>query len=189
MPASASPTATSSRSARHAAGLAAITVTNPQGTSSAANAPEFDYLLAPAVSGVSPWNNPHAAAASGGTSGGYVEISGSNFTDVTAVYFGTNAAASTFGANGNSPVYLQLSDSNIVVLSPPGNAGTVDVTVATPGGTSTISSADSFTYVCGACGRRDHGADSRCRSRGGRNRGDDHRHGPGRGHRGRLRPQ
>ena len=35
----------------------------------------------------------------------------------------------------------------IVVNNPAGTAGTVDVTVVTPGGTSPISAADQFTYV------------------------------------------
>ena len=39
------------------------------------------------------------------------------------------------------------SDTSITVTSPAGSAGTVHITVTTPGGTSTTSSADQFTYV------------------------------------------
>ena len=40
----------------------------------------------------------------------------------------------------------------ITATSPAGTAGTVDVTVTGPGGTSTTSSADQFTYDGGADG-------------------------------------
>ncbi len=58
-------------------------------------------------------------------------------TDATAVYFGT-APAAAFHID---------SDTQIVVTSPAGVAGTVDVTVTTISGTSATSTADQFTYV------------------------------------------
>ena len=85
---------------------------------------------APAVAGVSP--------ASGPTSGvTVVMITGTNFTNVTAVSFGT-AGASTFTVN---------SGTSISATAPAGSAGTVDVTVTTPGGTSATTAADQYTYV------------------------------------------
>ena len=77
--------------------------------------------------------NPNTGPTSGGTS---VTITGTNFSGVTAVRFGSNAAGS-FTVN---------SATQITATSPAG-IGTVDVTVTTPGGTSAIGSADQFTYA------------------------------------------
>ena len=85
----------------------------------------------PDVTGVSPPSGP----ASGGTS---VSITGSGFTGATAVYFGTKPARS-FTVSGPDAV---------TAVSPPG-AGTVDVTVTTPAGTSSTGAQDQFTYVPG----------------------------------------
>jgi hypothetical protein len=82
----------------------------------------------PSVSGLSP---------AGGGSGTSVTISGSGFSGVTNVNFGSAAAAS-FTVN---------SDSEIVAQSPPPNvSGAVDITVTNPDGTSTATSDDLFTY-------------------------------------------
>jgi hypothetical protein len=76
--------------------------------------------------------SPKSGAAGGGTS---VTIGGSGFTGATAVRFG-----STEG------VIVRInSDTSMTVLSPPG-AGTVDVTVAGPGGTTATSAKDHFKY-------------------------------------------
>jgi hypothetical protein len=85
---------------------------------------------APVVSGISPPVGPLA----GGTTLG---ISGSGFTDASAVDFGSAAAQS----------FTVVSDSQITATSPAGS-GTVNVTVTTGGGTSaTGSSAEEYTYV------------------------------------------
>jgi len=84
----------------------------------------------PAVSAIS----PGSGAAAGGT---LVTISGSNFGGVTAVRFGLVAAGGV----------VVVSDSEIRAVSPPGQAGTVDVTVTGPAGTSAASSAARFTYA------------------------------------------
>ena len=70
----------------------------------------------------------------GGTS---VAITGTNFTGATAVVFGSTSAT---GFTVNSAT-------QITATAPAGSAGTVDVTVTTPGGTSATSAADQFTYV------------------------------------------
>src|SRR5438132_7128274 len=81
----------------------------------------YGYLGAPTVTGVAP--------SSGTTSGGdAVTISGCGFTGATTVKFG-NAVAPI---NSNT-------DSTITTTSPPHAAGTVDVTVTTPSGTSATS--------------------------------------------------
>ena len=72
-----------------------------------------------------------------GTTGGgtYVLIFGTNLAGVTAVHFGLGAAAEV------DPDYVGATDAEseteIGVPSPPGLAGTVDVTVTTAVGTST----------------------------------------------------
>jgi hypothetical protein len=114
-----------------AAGTVHVTVTTDGGTSSTSSADEFDYSAAsaPAVTGL----NPDSGPTTGGTS---VLIIGSNFTSATAVTFGGIAA--TFDV---------LSDEAILAISPLLAAATVDVRVTTAGGTSSIVSADEFTYT------------------------------------------
>ena len=86
---------------------------------------------APTVTRLSPTSGP----TTGGTS---VTITGTNFTGVTAVDFGTVAARSfTVNAAGTQ----------IVATSPADSAGTVYVTVTTASGTSAISSAEKFTFT------------------------------------------
>src|SRR5262249_36935324 len=89
----------------------------------------FATAAAAAVSGVSPTSGSTA----GGTS---VTISGSGFTGASAVSFGGVAAA---GFTINSAT-------QITATAPPQAAGTVDVIVTTPSGTSVVSAADHFTY-------------------------------------------
>jgi hypothetical protein len=78
---------------------------------------------------------PKAGPVAGGTS---VAINGAHFTGATAVKFGSNNAAS-FTVN---------SETSITAVSPPGTAGSVDVTVTTPAGTSSTSGNPNvrFTY-------------------------------------------
>ncbi len=83
----------------------------------------------PTITSITPVRGP----AAGGTT---VTITGTGFTGATAVHFGATAA----------PSFTVYSDVEIRAVSPAG-AGTVDVTVTTPGGTSTTSSADHFTYI------------------------------------------
>jgi hypothetical protein len=110
-------------------GTVDVTVTAPGGTSTTTSADHYTYLAVPTVTAI----NPNHGSLSGGTS---VSITGTGFTDTSAVYFGTNAATSF---NDNSTT-------SITAVAPAGT-GTVDVAVTTPGGTSTTSSADHFSYV------------------------------------------
>lgn len=89
---------------------------------------EYSFLPVPVVSSVS----PTTGTTSGGTA---VTVNGSGFLGATSVMFGTNAATFTLHT-----------DSWITATSPSGSAGTVDITVITPGGTSATSSSDHFTY-------------------------------------------
>jgi len=83
---------------------------------------------APQVSKLKPKTGPAAGGAS-------VTITGSGFTGASAVHFG--GASASFTVN---------SASSITALAPPGTAGSADVTVTGPGGTSATSSADVFKY-------------------------------------------
>ncbi|MGA9622605.1 IPT/TIG domain-containing protein, partial [Methanoregula sp.] len=88
--------------------------------------------LPPQVTGIS----PTTGSTSGGTS---VTITGTGFTGATDVYFGTTDV--------QAASFTSLSDTQIVVNSPAGSAGMVDVTVKTAAGTSATSSADQFIYA------------------------------------------
>jgi hypothetical protein len=111
----------------HVANTVDVVVNTLFGSATDTNA--FTYTAAPTVSGVS----PNAGLPAGGTS---VTITGTGFTGATAVNFGGTPATS-FTVN---------SDASITAVSPAGSAGTVDITVTTPGGTSATSAADQFTY-------------------------------------------
>ena len=77
-----------------------------------------------------------SAAVGPATGGTTVSISGDGFTAATAVDFGSTPA--TFTVN---------SDTSISATAPVSDAGTFDVTVISPGGTSFPSSIDRFTFV------------------------------------------
>ncbi len=112
------------------AGPVDITVITVGGTSPVNSADEYTYLAPPTVTSVSPTDGPLA----GGTS---VTITGTTFTNVTAVKFGATNATS-FTVN---------SATSITATSPAEPAGSVDVTVTSPGGSSATSSADQYTYT------------------------------------------
>ncbi len=106
-----------------------IVATNTDGTSKGEDQTFKTLPNAPTVSNV----NPNAGPTAGGTS---VIITGTNFSEAAAVKFGSNGATS----------FKVDSPTSITAVSPAG-AGTVDVTVTNPGGTSATSSADDFSYV------------------------------------------
>ncbi|WP_354090132.1 IPT/TIG domain-containing protein [Brevundimonas faecalis] len=112
----------------HAAGAVTVSLTTPGG--SASNS--FTYVSAPTVTSISPTAGPTG----GGTT---VIITGTGFStagSTGAVKFG--AANATYAINSNT---------QITATSPANSAGTYDITVTTPGGTSAVSAADQFTYV------------------------------------------
>ncbi len=78
-----------------------------------------------------------ALTPSSGTAGGgdTIDISGSGFTDATAVDFGSDA----------SSAFTVTSATTVTAVAPAG-AGTVNVQVVTPAGTSSESGASRFTY-------------------------------------------
>jgi hypothetical protein len=109
----------------------AVQVVTSAGTSAMGNADRFTYDVAglPVVSAVDPGS---------GTSlgGDGLSIYGSGFSGATIVRFGSNYVFPIF-----------VGDTQLIVTSPAGPVGNVDVTVVTPGGTSATSNADKFTYV------------------------------------------
>jgi hypothetical protein len=122
----------------HAAGPVDVTVVTPAGTSPITPADQFTYTGGQSSGPIVYGTNPH----SGSTTGGYqVIIYGANFDGTTTVFFGTTKA-----------VLQTVTSTGISVLAPAHAAGTVDVTVVTPAGTSPITTMDQFTYV-GASGR------------------------------------
>ena len=113
--------------------LADISVTTPQGTSPVQGQSTFayDFGTAPVIFSISPTSGPTA----GGTT---VFVSGTNLTNVTSATFGTVAATGT----------IQHScDCQIAITSPADAAGTVDIKLSGSGGSTTITSADQFTFV------------------------------------------
>ena len=111
-------------------GTVDVTVTGSGGTSATSTADHYRFADQPVVNSLSVSTGP----ATGGTP---VIITGTNFTGATAVDFGTVPATG----------FTVQSDTQITVTSPPGVAGTVDVTVVGPGGTSSTSPADGFTFT------------------------------------------
>jgi hypothetical protein len=113
----------------HAAGEAAVQVTNAAGTSESVPESTFTYIEAPVVQQVAP--------ATGSPFGGQsTTISGRGFDGVTAVLFGIAPALIAFAGF-----------TEITIISPPGVPGLeVDVTVTTLGGTSLTSDASKYRY-------------------------------------------
>ncbi|HTT87661.1 MAG TPA: IPT/TIG domain-containing protein, partial [Acidimicrobiales bacterium] len=84
----------------------------------------------PAVSSLKPTSGPMSG-------GKKVTIKGVNLESVTAVYFGSRAAAS----------FTIRNDQKIVAVSPASSVGTVVVRVVSPAGTSETSRAGAYTYA------------------------------------------
>ncbi len=114
------------------AGTVDVTVTTPQGGRSATSAADhYSYIASPAVTAVS----PRSGSVAGGNT---ITITGAHFASGATVNVGANAATSV----------SVVSASKLTAVAPGGRNGTVDVTVTTPqGGTSSTSSADSYTYL------------------------------------------
>ncbi len=81
------------------------------------------------MTGVSPSSGPTGGITS-------VTISGTNLGNATEVLFGSITA----------PGFIATSATTIDVVAPAQPAGTVDITVVTPYGTSAISGSDEYTY-------------------------------------------
>jgi hypothetical protein len=113
----------------HATGTVAITITTPAGTTTSSPADQYTYD-APAVTKVAPSGGPVA----GGTR---VTITGTDLSGATAVKFGT-VEATSFNVDAKG--------TKITAIAPAHAAGSVNVVVTTPGGSSSITAADDFNY-------------------------------------------
>lgn len=113
-------------------GFVDVTVTTPKGTSANSSADVYTHLsgAVPAVTKILP-----AAGPVGGCN--RVQINGSGFAGATALTFGSQPSGS-FTVN---------SDGVIFALPPPATAGTIDVRVTSPLGTSPVASSDQYTYA------------------------------------------
>lgn len=113
----------------HGAGLVHLRVVTNVGTSPETDADNYTYVSGvPVVTGVSPRSGP----VEGGTS---VTVTGTGFSGTTAVHFdGTNASITS------------ITDTRVVVATPPHAAGLVHVQVTTRNGTSAESVLDDFTF-------------------------------------------
>ena len=110
-----------------ASGAVHVVVTTKAGSSSAGSADVFTYM--PSVTDLS----VSSGTVTGGTE---VRISGSGFTGATSVRFG-----------GRQADFSVASDGRIDVVSPPGDRGTVDVTVTSGGVTTPATAAGRFSYL------------------------------------------
>jgi alpha-tubulin suppressor-like RCC1 family protein len=124
-----SPTSITAVSPPGALGPVDVTVTTVAGRSRPVSADRFTYLAPPSVKKLSAKKGPGAGHTT-------VTITGAGFEGATEVRFGESAAE---GFTVQSPT-------SIVAVSPPG-AGSVDVTVTAPGGTSPTSKKDLFQYT------------------------------------------
>lgn len=122
------------------------------GSNGAAGGVTFSWTAPsePTVTGVLPDAGPF-------TGSRQVTVDGSAFTGATAVEFtvpdaqtvvvGTNEPLPAPGSGFAAASFFVVSDDEIVLTTPPGRPGTVDVTVTTPGGTSVTGTADQYTYL------------------------------------------
>ncbi len=127
---------TASSPATTTAGTVDVTVSTAGGTSATSSSDQFAYTApVPAVSAIS----PTSGLVAGGTT---VTVTGSGFTGATEVDFTPTGG----GAGGKGTSLNVASDTSLTVVSPAEAAGTYDITVLTPGGTSPKTAADVFTY-------------------------------------------
>ena len=123
-----SPTTISATSPGLYANAVVVSVTTPGGTSAPSVAGLFAYG-APSIQSV----EPDAGDVAGGT---FVAITGSGFAPGATVDFGANAASDVTVLSGN----------RLTAVAPPGTAGSTDVSVTTPAGTSAAGTTDLFAY-------------------------------------------
>ena len=114
------------------AGDVSVLATAPAGRTAIGTGNQYTYIPVPTVTSISPTAGPIG----GGTS---VIITGTGFSYANAT------GAVKFGAATAS--YTINSDTQITATAPAHAAGTLDITVTTPGGTSATNAVDQYTYV------------------------------------------
>jgi hypothetical protein len=124
----------------HVAGTADIRAQTSGGVSATSSGDQYIYQQLPAVTGISPNSGP----VSGGNN---IGVSGSDLTGASDVFVGSNDISTTPCA-GIFPCFNVDSAVSITVQQLPSHSAvTVDITVQTPAGTSSITSADHYTYL------------------------------------------
>lgn len=113
-------------------GTVDVTVTNAGGTSAVSSSDRFTFVGAPVVTGVSPSSGPLSG-------GGTVTITGENLADASSVTFGGTYAGFWVNGDGSLGAYVPAGE----------NAETVEVRVASLGGTSAGGAAARYTYLSG----------------------------------------
>lgn len=111
------------------AGAVPVTVRTGSTSSTSSSGAAFQYVNPPSVRSIAPVFGP-----TGG--GNTVTISGTGFTDASAVFFGSVRATEV----------IVDSDGQIRAVAPPHSAGSVDVTVTGPGGTSPPGPLTRYTF-------------------------------------------
>jgi Regulator of chromosome condensation (RCC1) repeat/IPT/TIG domain len=111
-------------------GTVDVTVTTPAGVSPAHAVDRFTYLAPPILKKLAPNTGPAGGASA-------VTITGSGFTNVSAVHFGASNATS----------FVVNSTTSITAVSPPATPGTAEVSVTTTSGTSALVAGDRFKYA------------------------------------------
>jgi sugar lactone lactonase YvrE len=109
-------------------GTVHVTVTTAGGSSSTSAADQFTYRALPKVSALSPNEGPEV----GGT---MVTITGEHLSHATEVKFGSSKSAA-----------VEAKSDTEVIAKSPGGTGPVHLTVSTPGGTSSPTASDEFSY-------------------------------------------
>jgi hypothetical protein len=113
----------------HAAGTVNVVVNTPSGPTIVTSADQYTYL-GPSITAVSPDSGPLAG-------GNKIRITGAGLYGATSVMFGS-VAATTFKPDSRG--------TRMTVTVPAQGAGTVNIVITTPGGVSTTTSTDQYTY-------------------------------------------
>ena len=129
----------------HSAGTVDVTVVNSSGTSATSAATRYNFLTTaiggaagiPATPNVSGLPVINGLDTVGGTTAGgtTVRLYGTGFTPTTKILFGTVPA----------PSFQLVSDNELLATAPAQPAGTLNITVQTPAGSSTPTTASQFT--------------------------------------------
>jgi IPT/TIG domain/PASTA domain len=114
----------------HTAGAVHVTLTTPYGTSTNTAADDYTFSFLPFVIAVEPAQGPIAG-------GNTVKIAGVNLSGASEVEIGGNVISAPFAAN---------TATKIEFTAPAHAAGTVAVTIATPGGESPATTTAHYTY-------------------------------------------
>ena len=129
------PTQITATAPAQSAGVVDVQVTTAAGSSNVGVAGDrYTYTDGPTVTSVSPNTGP-----SSGVPATFVTITGTNFI------VGGSGMTVKFGSTATTN-FTVTSTTTINVIAPAHSAGTVDVVVTTPGGSSPISAADQFTF-------------------------------------------